>query len=1090
MKNTNESIKSVKLQRTFMLVIGGSGAEAMISNRRRTIDQFGSLEAMPLVRYCYLDTDPRWYENHLSKVEQHVRISESEYVDIQFPGAAELYRGIRRGSYPNYAWFDINKLENNKSVVDGAGTIRQMARLSAWFHYPKIRDAIKKQLNALRSESVANYMRERYGSEIDDGINVHIVFGLGGGTGSALGPAEIPYLVRKIIRDMGIVGAHQLIGYGVLPQAFKDLTGANALANGYAALKELNYHSYQYAPNNPLATVFGEPNWDADYLRDNVNRVQFTRQAPYDVCYLLDARNKHVDLHRKEIYQMIDRAIFHEFSGNFATFKRSLRANIKGQLNRNDNADCPMCFMSFGQASAQVPLPEIKQVLAHKLALDAVQQWIDRNASPVSSYATADSSSEEEFVTSVVGSIRAKAGEAAVVGPVREYLLRDFMQANGLNRLGVLSSVVQEHQERLTDVPYALVEGVKQEWIAERWSSAAFVGRLTAAWEKWRTDFNDDGADRMQWGEQIRKLEANKARAAKTLTAMLRQKAFEMFEDSERFGPAWAVCALRQLRSGLNQLKQVFIREAGDANHIASALGDVFIIDDVTVGKGPSLSAIIEARSSEKLSLLDQAVRSGWIFNKRERVSEAAYGYLKLCAHWCRARVEERSRREAAELMELIGQFLSELEEELISHASTLANLENELVKEMRAWNQKAAQHGSVGTLLYDASVIETLERRLKERQGDQYSASQVAQKALLAMGTNLRELNLENVPNLMSCLVKVASDAVGDLTENGLAETEFAAHDLLSAKYRDDDGLDTALRDVIRKSSPYVRLTPVVEDGGWNEGSDLIPSVGAGLRGGGFNQNDQDKDHIRVVQSLDRIGWDTRNDVRPVEDSSQIMFFQEFGGFPLRALQGVREMKEAYDQHRSQANKAPLHIVTDEMAERYPDLFPPPLALLERARLAQSVAVPLGFIAQRDFPFNNGKGMAERQYAFLRRIQELDVEQPVPLGRTVESIGVKLANNEELLEEIMGSIEAVMSKASVADRAKFASQLRQSLAQKSEAIRAGSPDREPQNDPAYQAEAARLLGFMRKHCLKAASGDDAQGATRRGIVGDENLVH
>ena len=167
-----------------------------------------------------------------------MRISETEYMNIQFPGAAELYRGIRRGSYPNYAWFDINKLENLKSVVDGAGTVRQMARLSAWYHYPKIRDAIEKQLNALRSESVATFMREHYGSEIDDGINVHIVFGLGGGTGSALGPAEIPYLVRKILRDMGIVGAHQLIGYGVLPQAFKDLTGANALANGYAALKE------------------------------------------------------------------------------------------------------------------------------------------------------------------------------------------------------------------------------------------------------------------------------------------------------------------------------------------------------------------------------------------------------------------------------------------------------------------------------------------------------------------------------------------------------------------------------------------------------------------------------------------------------------------------------------------------------------------------------------------------------------------------------------------------------------------------------------------------------------------------------------
>ena len=210
-------------------------------------------------------------------------------------------------------------------------------------------------------------------------------------------------------------------------------------------------------------------------------------------------------------------------------------------------------------------------------------------------------------------------------------------------------------------------------------------------------------------------------------------------------GRLWAVCTLRQLRSGLNQLKQVFIREAGDANTIANALGDVFIIDAVTGGKGPSLSAIIEARSSERLAELDEAVRSSWLFNKRERVSQAAYNYLKACAHWCRARVEERARREAAELMDVIGQFLSELEEELINHASTLANLESELVKEMRAWNQKASQHVSlVGTLLYDASVIETLEKRLRERQGDQYWGCKLPRKPWRRWGQTSGNSNLK----------------------------------------------------------------------------------------------------------------------------------------------------------------------------------------------------------------------------------------------------------------------------------------------------------------------------------------------------------
>jgi ABC-type sugar transport system substrate-binding protein len=41
--------------------------------------------------------------------------------------------------------------------------------------------------------------------------------------------------------------------------------------------------------------------------------------------------------------------------------------------------------------------------------------------------------------------------------------VRDFMPANGLSHAGVLRAMVQEQQERLTDLPYSLAEAVKQE---------------------------------------------------------------------------------------------------------------------------------------------------------------------------------------------------------------------------------------------------------------------------------------------------------------------------------------------------------------------------------------------------------------------------------------------------------------------------------------------------------------------------------------------------------------------------------------------------------------------------------------------------
>jgi hypothetical protein len=784
---------------------------------------------------------------------------------------------------------------------------------------------------------------------------------------------------------------------------------------------------------------------------------------------------------------MIDSAIYHEFTGSFATFKRALRANIKNQLTQNDRADCPIGFMSFGQSAALVPLPEIRQVLAHQLALQAVQEWIDKKAKPVKAIIAVDAP-EEDLAQSVVGSIQTKAREQSLVQTVRSWLVREFLKANGLNQAGVFATVVQEHQERLTDTPYSLVEGVKQEWIAENWPFDMFMGRVKNAWEKWRTDFNDEGADRMQWGERIRKLEANKVVALKTYKKFFREEAYKMFEDSAQFGPAWAVCAIQQLKSGLAQLKQNFVTEAGNANLIANELGDVYVIDAVMSRKGPSLSAIIEAKASKDLAHMDEVVRKWPYFGKRKAVCDAAYQYLHNCALWCRAKVEERARREAAELMDQVVQFLGELENELIGHAAILAHLEGEIVKQTRAWNQKASQSQNVGTLLYDAGLLEMLDAKLRQRRGDQYSANMVAQKALQAAGKNLRDLQQTDAPALMAKLIEAALEAVGDLAETGLEDTEFAAHDLLSAAHKGDDTLDSSLREVMRKSAPYIRLTRAVEDGGWNPGNDLLSIDGAGLRGGGMKENDPDKDHSRVIASLARNGWNVRDGIRPVEDGSQIMFFQECGGFPLRALQGVLEMKESYEQHRKQANTTPLHIVKDDMAECYPDLFPPQPVVLERARIVQTVSIPLGFISQRDFPSTAANGAPNRLYAFLRHIRELDEEQPVPLGSTVEAVGIKLANNPELLAEIEQAISAVMSAAGPADRAKFAAQLRQHLGRKSETLQAESPLCEPQNNLSYQAERDRVRAFMRKYGLKVGGGEDGQAGALRAPVGTETF--
>lgn len=1059
------TVQQVNLQRGLIIGLGGCGAEVIRRLRRLLIDRFGRFENIPIVRFLYIDTDPNWLREMCSEIEEDIRLPDSEYFDAQFPDASGLYRGIKEGHFPNYSWFSIERLESHKSVTSGAGTIRQLGRLCFWHHSKAIRQKMERLLQDLNADENARFMQNTYGTTVDQGINVYIIAGLAGGTGSGMF-LDVAYMVRRVLQTQGILGAHQIIGYLILPTAFHDLAGANALPNGYAALKELNYYSYMYDPNNELANIFGNPSWDADYTGDETDRVQFTGQAPFDYCYLLDSANPFAQLHRNDIFAMISRSLFHEFTLDFATFKRSLRANIKNRIISNDRRDCPKRFMSFGQSSVLLPRDEIERILAHQLALRAVQQWIDKQAKPIEVFTDGQETiNVDEAVNSAITSMQRKVQEQETVSSVRSFLIREFIPTMGLRAKDVLSAVVAEQRERLTDVPYSLREAEKQRWIAERWPLKKFQGDVSDAWRRWRADFNDEGPDPMQWGEQIRKLVANKGRAERDYRRKLYDKIFEMFEDTDRYGPAWALCVVQQLRSALSSLKEQFIQEANDPVAIANLLGDVYLINAAAGGQGPSLSALIEARIGQEFDELDDAVRSLLLPGKRGRVEAQAYEYLTWCAHWCRARVEERARRIAAELIESLNSALRDIEQELLEYARVLVRLQAELLKLAREWSQKAMRTENIGELLYEPNLMRALEAKIAERQGDQYDPLMVARKAIQRSGKSLRDLREDEVPRMVRALVEAAKDAIGGLDESTLQDTRFAAYDLLAALLTDDNALDQTLRRVIGGSVPFVVLNPTPPGGPWG---DLLEIRGAGIRGG-YNPNDQDRERARVIESLKRLGWNPNNDIRPIDDSSQIVFFQECGGFPLRALQSIEEMKTEYEEHRKQGGP-PLHIVRDEMAERYPDILPPTSDNLKRALIIQTIGVPLEFIVPYNFPHPDGSGRTIRLYAFLREIPELGESQAVPIGETVESVGMKLAYNLELLEEIEQVIDNKMKAAPENQKIEFSRKLRQHLDEFKEKLQQQSAGVDPTNMPAYQRERDRVLEFMRKYGLSAPS--------------------
>jgi hypothetical protein len=101
-----------------------------------------------------------------------------------------------------------------------------------------------------------------------------------------------------------------------------------------------------------------------------------------------------------------------------------------------------------------------------------------------------------------------------------------------------------------------------------------------------------------------------------------------------------------------------------------------------------------------------------------------------------------------------------------------------------------------------------------------------------------------------------------------------------------------------------------------------------------------------------------------------------------------------------------------------------------------------------------------------------LNEEKPVPIGQSVESVGLKLAYDNELATEIEQAVDAAMACADSAKKAEYAKKLKQHLDDLKERLRLQAVGADVQSMPAYEREMERILGFMRAHGLSVESPD------------------
>lgn len=219
--------------------IGYHGRLVLQRLRQMLRNEFGSLDAIPHVRYLYLDTDP----------DETTRATSGQSDDALPPRDVILARlnrpahYLQRDGLPNVEqWMPQGLLYKLPKEPKNSCGIRAYGRLAFFDHYRVISARIRADIQEFTSDSVLTKALQETGRGLrTNRPRVYVVASTTGGTGSGMA-LDLAYLVKHELRQAGFAKP-QVCGVLLVPPADKTKPKSAALANSYATLSELNQFS-------------------------------------------------------------------------------------------------------------------------------------------------------------------------------------------------------------------------------------------------------------------------------------------------------------------------------------------------------------------------------------------------------------------------------------------------------------------------------------------------------------------------------------------------------------------------------------------------------------------------------------------------------------------------------------------------------------------------------------------------------------------------------------------------------------------------------------------------------------------------------
>ncbi|MFN8606506.1 MAG: tubulin-like doman-containing protein [Vulcanimicrobiota bacterium] len=889
--------EQIRIRPTLIIGLGGTGGDVVMRIRRRFYESYGSLAEFPIVGYLWLDTDRS--EKHIlsREIRDFVRLTDTERLMMTINDTTAITQNLKEPGFQHIDKWWYPGLNSLGQMNEGAGQIRAYSRLAFFHHYQAIRAAIVDANKRIRDPLAQEVMMKSpilkdqgllAQVEFNQPTNVYLVSSIAGGTGSGM-LMDVSFLVKDVFQEGNVT----VCSFLVFPDHFGSVTNDRMKANSYALLKELNYYQ------------FGVSHFNAEWTRGTTSKVAI---PPFDYCYVFDNQNAAGQVtggqpgSQELVFELLADSIFKDFShGEFADHKRSARINLRQYMNKTFDYEHPRFkqrfiqrYGSLGMASIMVPHARIITACAHRLAAEIVDRWGGLSAADFN-----DADLPRLVRQEVMAKVRLQEDEK------NHDLLYALLDTQGLGdpdkgkTRGLIDELTQWKQKVLTEVE----RGVYRQ---QNVSLRDFLDRAHQDCEKsmWAEQL---GANADQWGYYPRTVRANLEALLKRSQEALQQHAFSLI-DQKNESLRFAEAVLKEASAVLQQTADSLAKQSQD------------------------LQTKLERRQKEVQRRLAEVARqqnrSGWDGRKGVILAYVADRFLECLVGdrvnpgLLRCLLQDRIYKEGIEFCKRLipalsgqvradGSLAGGVRQQLDQLQRDLGQMKADLMVGYNYFSQKEKLPQAL--LLYEATDVE---KKYYPAYVKPNTISDTSKAVLSRLERSVTGLSVDLAAGrsdawkraLLAECRQVFLNVRGDFH---VVKVLFSQVDEASRVHH--------LKQIFARSAYWVTRAGI-------HGTFRIPAeqvhTMVGLPGPTPDMDPGQRSELEgyITQLKNLAGRELSTELRyyPMPDSSELIFYQEAGGFPINYSSRLPDLREAY----LKLYTAGEHLHIDCRDKKFPDLM------------------------------------------------------------------------------------------------------------------------------------------------------------------------